>query len=82
MDNFNDPVIGIVTQPLSKYFKKHFDYKLHQAYIASSYKKWVEQTGARAVIIPHFSSMSTLENLMNQINGLLIPGGSTSLIIK
>ena len=41
LDNFQDPVIGILTQPLSKLFKKQFGNQ-YQGYIASSYKKWVE----------------------------------------
>lgn len=79
MDNFRDPVIGIVTLPLSSYFKKKFNRKLYKGYIASSYKKWIEQTGARAVAIPHFASLREIDKLLNQVNGLLIPGGKTEL---
>ena len=79
MDNFRDPVIGIVTLPLSTYFKQKFNSNSYKGYIASSYKKWIEQTGARAVAIPHFASLREIDQLLNQVNGLLIPGGKTEL---
>ena len=62
LDNFSDPVIGILTQPLSPYFRRYFGTQ-YKAYIPSSYKKWVEQTGARAVIVPHFISLERIEKL-------------------
>ena len=47
--------------------------------IASSYKKWVEQIGARAVVLPHWATNSEIETVLLQVNGLLIPGGGVSL---
>jgi gamma-glutamyl hydrolase len=48
--------------------------------IPSSYKKWVEQTGARPIVIPHFASKKLLSKLITQINGLLFIGGAPELI--
>jgi len=78
-DKVSQPVIGILTQPLSGYFNRVYKSTKNKGYIASSYKKWVEQTGARAVTIPHWVSMDYLEDLLREVNGLLIPGGSTIL---
>ena len=48
-------------------------------YIASSYRKWVEQMGARAVAIPHWASIGEISSMLSQVNGILLPGGATSL---
>ena len=73
-----EPVIGIVTLRPNKFAR--YRYPGVKGMIASSYKKWVEMTGARAVVIPHFSSKKTIRKLMEQINGVLLPGGSTTII--
>lgn len=78
MDRVDEPVIGIVTLPVSPYFKRKFG-KKYKGMIPTSYKKWIESTGARAVAIPHFASMSEIKKIINQINGLLLPGGKSEL---
>lgn len=79
LDRVDEPVIGIVTLPTSSYFKKKFGRK-YKAMIPTSYKKWIELTGARAVAVPHFASISEIKKIMAQINGLLLPGGKTELM--
>jgi gamma-glutamyl-gamma-aminobutyrate hydrolase PuuD len=82
MANVEDPVIGILTQPLSPLFMKKFPNKDYKGYVASSYVKWVELTGARAVVIPHFVDIKQIAELLTQIDGLVLPGGKTNLLIK
>lgn len=77
LDNLRQPTVGIVTLPSS-----HFLRRLHPdaaGMIASSYVKWVEQTGARAVVIPHFASKKELRYLVRQVNGLMFTGGAVKL---
>ena len=64
MANVEDPVIGILTQPLSPLFMKKFPNKDYKGYVASSYVKWVELTGARAVVIPHFVDIKQIAELL------------------
>lgn len=78
MDRVDEPVIGIVTLPTSRFFKKKYGEE-YIAMIATSYKKWVESTGARAVAIPHFASISEIKKIVNQVNGILLPGGNAEL---
>ena len=80
LDNLQQPVIGIVTLPLSNYFKRKFGRK-YKGMIPSSYKKWIEQTGARVVAIPHFKSIIEISKILHQVNGILLPGGKTELLM-
>jgi gamma-glutamyl hydrolase len=71
----NQPIIGIVTQPMDPDWKDVN--KDH--YITASYVKWVESAGARAVPIFYNSSHDELKKVFNQINGILYTGGGTRL---
>lgn len=72
-ENLNQrPIIGIVTQ----------DWKTdpNKAYIMASYIKYVEQFGARVVPILHTSTDEEVLNIVRQVNGILLPGGSMELM--
>lgn len=79
LDKVSEPVIGVMTIPTSSKLKKNLgaDY---EAYVPASYKKWIEQTGALAVVIPHFLPIDRIKRIMNQVNGVLLPGGAPDLI--
>ncbi|RHZ00624.1 hypothetical protein DYB35_000389 [Aphanomyces astaci] len=47
----------------------------HDEFIASSYVKWVESAGGRAVRIPYDAPKEQLLELLSSINGILFPGG-------
>lgn len=79
LDKISEPVIGILTIPTSDAIKSYLG-KEHEAYVPSSYKKWIEQTGARPVAIPHFMSMKKIKSIMRQINGIFLPGGAPELL--
>ncbi len=68
------PVVGILSQPtFPSYRADNFDY------IAASYVKWLESAGARSIVIPYGADDNLIEEIFTQINGLLFPGGATSL---
>lgn len=66
------PVIGIYTQ----------DYDNYSTYIASSYVKYIEMSGAQVVPLYYTYSETELILTLNQINGVLIPGGSQIIDIN
>ena len=67
----NRPIIGILAQRYSKVPSK--------AYIAASYVKFAEAAGARVVPIMNNLSEDELLKLYNSINGVIFPGGDSSL---
>lgn len=48
-------------------------------YIAASYVKFVESAGARAIPINYHSTDDEIDEVMNQVNGILFPGGSADV---
>jgi len=72
-DFVNDrPVIAILAQR---------DYEQpEQLYIAASYVKWLEAAGARAIALREDANDTTVDSIFNQVNGLLLPGGSDTVI--
>mmetsp|Transcript_29095 Transcript_29095/g.43980 ORF Transcript_29095/g.43980 Transcript_29095/m.43980 type:complete len:325 (-) Transcript_29095:68-1042(-) len=66
----NAPFIGVFSQP---FFNE--DQNTTENIIAASYVKWLEVAGARSIPIPHNASISQVETLFPQIDGLLLPGG-------
>ena len=63
------PIIGIMAQPTGS----------TQQYIAASYVKFVEMAGGRAVPLSYFTSNATMETWLDQLNGVLFPGGGADL---
>ncbi|CAI2371025.1 unnamed protein product [Moneuplotes crassus] len=63
------PVIGIFTQP----------YNDTSDYIMAAYVKFVEASGARAIPIVWRDSDEDILKLVPKMNGVLFPGGGTSL---
>jgi len=68
------PIIGILSLDCSEIFSKY-----GKSYIASSYVKYIESSGARVVPIRIDLSKEELETLFNCINGVIFPGGGASL---
>lgn len=70
------PVIGVFAQPSdfpNQYPTNEF------SYIAASYIKFIESSGARAIPIPYDLPQEQLKYLFNGINGLIFPGGDALL---
>ena len=70
------PVIGILTQPVSKSKKGTFNYKDYILEVNDNFIRWA---GSRTVAIPFDISDSDLNKLLPQINGVLLTGGALDL---
>ncbi len=67
------PIIGIYTQSDSDDEPKLT--ATFQTYIAASYIKFVEMSGAQVVPILAYSTQSEIAALLPKLNGVLFPGG-------
>ena len=75
-------MIGILGQDVKGYseeFCQRKDSSEYNAYIAAGFVKFIEQAGARAVPIFHTDSDKDIENLLNKLNGVIIPGGGVDI---
>ena len=70
------PIIGVFAQPSD--YPKQYPTE-NYSYIATSYIKFIESAGARAVPIPYDLPKEQLKYLFESINGLIFPGGSALL---
>ncbi len=66
--------VGIITIPHSK------KTKYGTSHIMKSYVDWFEDRGVRVIPIPY--DTTDHEDYFNKVNGLFIPGGETTYIIK
>jgi len=62
------PIIAVLTQHHRPLFH-------NQSYLAASYVKYLESSGARVVAIPHHFTESQVKELFGYVNGFLMPGG-------
>ena len=72
------PVIGILTLPSTaspSYPSTSF------SYFGASYVKFLESAGASVLPIPYDLEFEEMEKIFRKINGLLLPGGGSSLWI-
>jgi len=68
------PVIGVLTEPLER-----SDAPNTTSYIAASYVKFLEASGARVVPLRYDAAPEELLQTLKGLNGLLFPGGGASL---
>ncbi|XP_026323073.1 gamma-glutamyl hydrolase A-like [Hyposmocoma kahamanoa] len=73
----NRPIIGVLSQEQSKSLQKKYPKENYTSYIAASYVKDVEASGARVVPILIGKDRKYYRELMQKINGVLFPGGAT-----
>lgn len=71
------PILGILSQEQSFYLHSKFPEENYTSYIAASYVKDVEKSGARVVPILIGKDRSYYRDIMGKINGVLFPGGAT-----
>ncbi len=55
------------------------DGNFNHTYISASYVKWLEDGGARSIPIPYDASPKLVEDILSQVDGILFPGGGSSL---
>ncbi|CAF1181881.1 unnamed protein product [Rotaria sordida] len=65
------PIIGILTQPTPTVWLK----PNRTTYLAASYVKYIEATGAQVVPIRMYQTTDYYLHLFNSLNGVLLPGG-------
>ncbi|XP_068151383.1 gamma-glutamyl hydrolase A-like [Drosophila tropicalis] len=75
MEQTEAPCIGIMCIDLATELASHFGKQWH-SFIASSYVKHLEAAGALVVPIWIGRDRSYYEHMMNQLNGILLPGGA------
>ncbi|CAF3504123.1 unnamed protein product [Rotaria socialis] len=68
------PIIGILTQPAPSIWQA----SNRTTYLAASYVKYVESTGAQVVPIRMYQPIDYYLHLFNSLNGVLFPGGDFS----
>ncbi|XP_018785744.1 PREDICTED: gamma-glutamyl hydrolase A [Bactrocera latifrons] len=71
------PIVGILTQEVSNFVRRHYPDKDYNSYIAASYVKFIEGAGGRVVPIWIDRERKYYEDIMSKINGVLMPGGAT-----
>lgn len=70
--------VGVLSQPSS-----YSDLPPHShSYIQSSYIRDLEGAGAQVIPILDFWDNTTIVNMMDDLHGILLPGGRTSLKTK
>lgn len=79
-DSFKKTYIGIMSQPATIWNKMIPGFSKHNSYIATSYMKYTEQTGAQSLLIPWDLPWEELTELLEQTNGLVFPGGAAELV--
>ncbi|XP_068241282.1 gamma-glutamyl hydrolase-like [Palaemon carinicauda] len=73
------PTIGILSQEPTDDILDLLEDKNYTSYIAASYVKYVEGSGARAVPILINQDDSYYEKMASSVNGIILPGGSVSI---
>ena len=82
------PVIGIFTMPDQTDTLEQTDLNSSQktatnyTYIAASYVKFIQMSGAQVVPIFAFSNTSYLDSILSKVNGILFTGGGTYIYIE
>lgn len=71
----NSPIIGVLTQPLSA-LNTNTSQINASSFIPASHVKFLESGGARIVPVDYDVPQNKLYKLLDQLNGLYIPGDS------
>lgn len=74
----NSPVIGILAQEYNHHAAFVRAFPNHRSYIAASYVKGVESSGARVVPIFIGQTREYYAQILSHINGVLLPGGGSN----
>lgn len=75
----NQPIIGVLSLPIHPY--ENFNVS-GTTYIASSYVKYLEMSGARVVPIRIDHSYAELDDLFGKLNGILFTGGTADFWVN
>lgn len=84
-DDFNvnmQPVIGILSQPLPSSLKEDPRFAGKTTYLMQAYVDFMESAGARVIPIVSDEDDSVTADKLNQVNGVLFPGGGGDYLDK
>lgn len=81
INNGKKPVIGILTLPVVKKIVINSDNTI-KSYLDNNYVEWLKLGGADVVPIPYNWSQQKILMTLNQVNGVLFPGGSVDRRFK
>ncbi len=72
----NQPVIGILTIPLSNWLGDNIaiDSERAKSYLPAAYVRWIENSGARVVPIQYTLTKPIMNSYLAQVNGVIICG--------
>ena len=72
----NQPVIGILTIPLSNWLGDNIaiDSERAKSYLPAAYVRWIENSGARVVPIQFTLTKPIMNSYLAQVNGVIICG--------
>ncbi|XP_045135265.1 gamma-glutamyl hydrolase-like isoform X1 [Portunus trituberculatus] len=73
------PIIGILSQELSRSMDNALQPHNYSSYIAASYVKFYESAGARVVPVLINQEDEYYHNIASSVNGVVFPGGSASI---
>ncbi|CAD7935528.1 unnamed protein product [Amoebophrya sp. A120] len=74
------PIVGILSQPSAFQPNPKHNATLQNSYIAASYVKWIEASGARTVpILFNWNWDVKLKPTLEQLNGLVFAGGGAGI---
>lgn len=74
------PLIGILLMHASNGIKAQLPNPFnHYTFASKSYVDWIAQTGAIPVLIPFDVPINRLNRILNEVNGIMLPGGAPEL---
>ncbi|XP_044727559.1 uncharacterized protein LOC123291364, partial [Chrysoperla carnea] len=73
------PYLGVLSQELNSQIYRLCTLATYKSYIAASYVKYIESAGARVVPIKIGQPDSYYEEIVNSVNGILLPGDNALL---
>jgi len=75
IDTNEQPVIGILSQPLDSDFDGDSRFDGYDSYLMAAYVKFVEAAGARVVPLIWGEPEEVTLDKLSKLNGVLFPGG-------
>ena len=75
VDTNEQPVIGILSQPLDSDFDGDSRFDGYDSYLMAAYVKFVEAAGARVVPLIWGEPEEVTIDKLSKLNGVLFPGG-------
>jgi len=72
--------IGVLTQRNLFFTQNDINKSFKFSEVSADIIRWVEQTGAEVVVIPYDMPFKQQRELLSNVNGLILPGGSSRIV--